>query len=262
MKQLIYLIGLGLLLTACGGESTTASTNSDTTQTDTTVVMLPNIAIDLNALLSKFTTSTNEPFLQDTLYLAEYVSMSDTTALTTDEIKYLSYNYIENEMSFSGKSSIDDAMFFDSLKANKEYEGYIEVIDIGMMKDAKAYVAQKVVLDETTSLLLWFVDYGTYEACPFASGKVLYASVFQNNEVKSCTLVGEDSSSGDAPYWSSDMTLISISKNKITAVKTERNGGDTDEEGNEITFEASTEFELTIDVNGVWVVTAVESAEV
>ncbi|MBK9590081.1 MAG: hypothetical protein IPO32_00865 [Crocinitomicaceae bacterium] len=110
MKQFIYLFGLGLLLTACSGESTTTTSNSDTTKTDT-LAMLPNIAIDLNALLSKFSVSTSEPFVQDTLYLAENVSMSDITALTTDEIKYLSYNYIENEMSFSGKSSIDDAMF-------------------------------------------------------------------------------------------------------------------------------------------------------
>lgn len=261
MKQFIYLFGLGLLLTACSGESNTTTTNSDTTKTDT-LALLPNIDIDVNSLLSKFTVSVNEPFIQDTLYLAEKVSMSDTTALAIDEIKYLSYNYIENEMSFSGKSSIDDAMFFDSLKANNEYEGYVEVIDIGMMKDAKAYVAQKVVLDETTTLLLWFVDYGTYEACPYSSGKTLYASVFQNNEVKSCTLIGEDSSSGDAPYWSSDMILVSITKDKITALKKDSNGGDTDEEGNEITFESSTEYELTIDENGVWVVTAVEAVEV
>lgn len=75
-------------------------------------------------------------------------------------------------------------------------------------------------------------------------------------------MIGEDSSSGDAPYWSSDMTLISITKNKITAVKTDRNGGDTDEEGNEITFETSTEYTLTIDANGMWVVTAVEALAV
>lgn len=256
MKTILYPIAFTLLLTSCGGDTSTTTTTADTTGTDT-LAMLPNIEIDVDALLSKFAISVNAPFIQDSLYLAEKVGMTDTTALTADEIKYLSYNFIENDMSYSGKSSIDEALFFDSLKANNEYEGYLEVIDIGMMADVKAYLAQKVVLDETTTLLLWFIDFATYEACPYSSGKVLYASVFRNNEIKSCTLIGEDSAGGDPPYWGENLTLVSISADKITAVKRDRNGGDTDEEGNEMVDEITTEFELTIDANGVWTVTQV-----
>lgn len=254
MKIHLATIALGLLLTSCGGESGTPAGDSDTTKTDT-VVVIPNITIDVPSLLAKYPAVSAVPFNQDSAYLAE-MEMSDSAKLRADEVRFLSFNFVESDLSYSGKSSIDDALFFDSLKTAGGYESYVEVLDIGMMKDANAYAAQHIALDDSTGLLLWYVDFGTYEACPYFSGKTLYASVFRNNEVKSCTLIGESSGGGDAPYWSETQILFSVENGKMIATKTDRNGGDTDEEGNDIVSESLVTYELVI-VDGMWQVTEV-----
>jgi hypothetical protein len=252
MKNLLYTTGLGILLSACGGESDVVNTTTDTTQTDTTAVAVPNIDIDESALLAKYT-GVSLPFAQDSAYLDD-MAMAESSKLTADEVRYLSYNFLENDMSYSGKSTIDDVLFFDSLKTNDAYEEYLEILELGMMKDANAFAAQKIALDDSTELLLWYVDFGTYEACPYFAGKNLYASVFRNNAVRSATLVGENSGGGDAPYWSSTLTLFSVENGKMQAVKKDLNGGDTDEEGNDIVSESVITYSLEI-INGNWQVT-------
>lgn len=253
MKASYFLLIPATLLMSCGGESESTAEKTDSLKTDTTALMAPNVSINVNSLLAKYTIHASAPLLLDTTYLAE-MELNDSALLSADEIRFLSYNFVENDLSYSGKSSIDDALFFDSLKAAGGYEGYVEVLDLGMMKDANAYAAQKVTLDDTTSLLLWYVDFGTYEACPYFSGKTLYASIFRNNEVRASTLIGENSGGGDAPYWSETMTSFSIENGTMKTVKTDRNGGETDEEGNELVSESTVTYELRI-VNGTWEVT-------
>lgn len=254
MKKIFYVTAFGLLLVSCGGQSDTTTPVHDSIPADSGVVAVPNIAIDINALLAKYTIRSKTPFIQDSTYF-EKQGMIESSALSGDEVKYLSYNFIENDMAYSGKSTIEDVLFFDSLKTNDAYEQYVEVLDIGMMRDANAYAAEKITLDDSTDLLLWYVDFGTYEACPYFAGQNLYASVFRNNEVRSCTLIGEMSGGGDAPYWSETMTLFSVSNGEMLAVKTDRNGGDEDEAGNEIMTESEAIYFLEI-INGNWVVTA------
>jgi hypothetical protein len=250
MKKYFYFAGLGLLLSSCGGESTPGG-DSDTTKTDTVAALPGNTAID-PALLAKFTVSTELPFMQDTAYLAEMI-LNDTNKLTTDELRYLSYGFVDTEVSYEGLIPVEDAFFFDSLKADGSYEGYIETADIGMMIRSDAHVAQKVKLDDSTDVLLWVVDFGTYEACPYASGRILYGSVLRNGVVTSSTILGEDSGGADAPIWSTTVSLVSMTSQGVSVFKTDHNcAGEADEEGNEAVDVSTVDFILTIDANGVW----------
>lgn len=259
MKKLVYLLPFAVVLTSCGGDATVNDTASDSTKTDSTAVLNPNISIDLAGLLAKFPASTALPFEQDSAYLVDQ-TMEDSFKLTGDEAKYLSYNFVESDILFSGKTTIDDVVFFDSLKLSGGYDGYVEVLDLGMMKDANAYAAERLKLDDSTELLMWYIDFGTYEACPYFSGKYLYASIFRNNQITSCIAIGEDSGGGDAPYWSETTTLCAITSGKISATRVDRNGGETDEEGNDMVSESTTTFTIQI-VNGQWEVSADAAAE-
>jgi hypothetical protein len=250
MKKYFYLAGLGLLLSSCGGESTPGG-DSDSTKTDTVAALPANSAID-PALLAKFTVSTAIPFAQDSAYLASMI-LNDTNKLTADELRYLSYGFVDTEVSYEGLIPVEDALFFDSLKADGSYDGYIETADIGMMIRSEAHVAQKVKVDDSTDVLLWVVDFGTYEACPYASGKILYGSVLRNGVVTSTTILGEDSGGADAPVWSTTVSLVSMTSNGITVFKTDQNcAGEADEEGNEAVDVSTLDFILSIDENGVW----------
>jgi len=248
MKNIFYLTTLALLISS----SETTDHNTDSTNTDTVAMRPANIDIDVNALLAKFTIAAPMPFVQDTLYL-EGLNLNDTNSLSSDEVKYLSYGFVETDVSYEGLSPVQDVLFFDSLQADGSYESYISAVDIGMMVRSDAFVAQKVIVDDSTSVLLWIVDYATYEACPYASGKILYGSVLRNGEVTSCTILGEDSGGADAPIWSTTLILVSITKTGITVFKTDENcGGEVDEKDQDIVDLSHLDFILTIDENGVW----------
>jgi len=251
MKNIFYISSLGLLLSSCGGESATSENVTDTAKTDIAALVPENDEIN-QALLEKFKISTELPFVQDSVYLAN-LSYSDTNALTVDEAKYLSFGFVDSDVSYRGLSPVDDFYFFDSLKVNDGYESFMEVIDIGMMIRSDAFIAQKVIVDDSTSILLWIVDYATYEACPYASGKVLYASVLRNNVVTSCTILGEDSSGADAPIWSETLSLLSLTKAGYWVSKRDRNcAGEVDAEENDLVDESSIDYILIIDAKGVW----------
>lgn len=261
MKKIFYLAGLGLILTSCGGDATPADGTTDSTATDTLAMLDSNIVIDVDALLAKFTVSSPLPYMQDTSFLLDAV-ITDSTALTANEAVYLSYGFVENSISYLSQGPIQDFIFFDSLKTSGEYEQYVEVADIGMMVRSEAFVAQKVVVDDSTTLLLWCVSFATYEACPYSSGTVLYATVLRNNAVTSCTIIGEDSAGADAPIWSETRSVASLKVGDYSVWTEDRNcGGDVDEEGNDMVDESTKEFKLTITPQGVWEVEEL-SAEV
>src|SRR5687768_14370396 len=137
MKKYFYLAGLGILLGSCGGSSTPGG-DQDTTQTDSLAVVPGNIDIDEAALLAKFTVSTGLPFVQDSAYLPA-LPKNDTTKLTADEMRYLSFGFVNTEVSYEGLVPVEDALFFDSLHTTGSIDGYMEAVDIGMMIRSDAY---------------------------------------------------------------------------------------------------------------------------
>lgn len=237
-------------MSSCGGESVTGS-DYDTTKTDPVADVPANSAIDPE-LLAKFTVSTTIPFMQDSTYLTG-MTLSDTSKLAADEVRYLSYGFVNTDVSYEGLIPVQDALFFDSLKADGSYEAYIEAADIGMMVRSDAFIAQKVKLDDSTDILLWVVDYSTYEACPYGAGKVLYGSVMRRGQVTSSTILGETSNWADAPVWSSTVSQVSITSEGISVFKTDQNcTGEADQEENEAVDISTLDFILSIDENGVW----------
>lgn len=83
------------------------------------------------------------------------------------------------------------------LKSEGKYGEYVDGLDLAQTKDAVAYPYGKNHLD-TAILLFWYVDYSSYEACPYYSGKQFF--VTNINPTRSFSwLISEEDSGGDPP---------------------------------------------------------------
>lgn len=257
MKKLLYPTVFLLVLNSCGGDSTIESTDKDSSNVAQIDTLKQISTLNLDSLFgNQFEVKTTLPYKIDSIYF-ENLDITQKQ-LTSDQVKFLSDNLAETDFSYSAKSNVEDVLFFDSLKVNDGYEEYMEILDIGMMKDTTAHAVCEIEVDSSTKFFVWYIDYGTYEACPYFAGKSVYLSTLKNGTITSCNLIAEFSGGGDAPYWSENLITAEIGENKIAITKSDRNGGDTDEEGNELIDESLLRFELSLNADGTWTTTEIK----
>lgn len=188
------------LFVACGG----GETNEKETKTDSTATTVDTVSADtiytINPELEKFIGLFKDtsvfPFKIDSAYISTI--HSDDTLIGT-HVKVLMAKMSEHNL--TSESSWDLETFFkiDSLKANKKYGEYVESLDIGMMKHSQIYPGHKLKLNPTTFLLTWQLVYGTYEACPYASGTTIFGTLVYKGEVVESFYLAEDMAAGDPP---------------------------------------------------------------
>lgn len=259
LHSFLFSVSTSSFLMACGGNPETTK-HSDTTAVEVidSVVLDSNIIINTDALMAKYSSEITLPFTPDSTWLID-IELTDSNMLTADEAIYLSYGYVTSDISYQATTCVDDFVFFDSLKQHDEYDAYIETVGLGQMVKSDAYVVQKIILNDSTELLLWLVDFATYEACPYSAGRVLYASVWRNGHITSSTIIGEDSGGGDAPYWGGTSVLPNFTSTGFTVTRKEINGeGEVDENDNEIVTTEQYDFILEISPEGVWMITALK----
>lgn len=255
-RKFIGFIFFSLLL-SCGESSSeiVESLPLETTEIDTSIiadldtaeVMVEKIQIDVVKLLGKLNSDTvyQTPFSLDSNYM-ESIS-EEAPLLTNVEVQYLSSDLIDNQPTEWSSYDIKSFIDIDSMRLMGTYEEYVESIDIGMMQESDAYLLDKIILDSDRFILLWSISYSTYEACPYASGTVVFGTIFENNIALNTATLGEDSGGGDAPYWGSTFTTSQINSELISTNKHEESGGDMDEEtGEEIVDITNKVFEVKI----------------
>jgi len=162
---------------------------------------------------------------------------------------------IDNTPTYWAKRNVNYFIEIDSMKLMGTYENYVENLDVGMMKESIANIHQKIIIDSNNYILLWSIYYSTDEACPYASGTIVFGTYFNNNVAQNTATLGEDSGGGDSPYWASTFITSEITTTSITKYKreVEKEGMDeeTDEEIIEITDNT---FLITITDSGFVVV--------
>jgi hypothetical protein len=146
----------------------------------------------------------NLPFKTDSTYFKEFALKEEMDDAT---VKLLVSN-------FSGSEDYNDNYVYEVLRLNHlkrmaQYEDYVNLLDLGQLKDANAYWIGRIEKGDT-ALILWNVQYSSYEACPFYSGNEIFVSVIHEGIVKKCIKIGEYSTGGDAPYWFENFILFSI----------------------------------------------------
>jgi hypothetical protein len=252
------LIGLSILLFSCKESDTVEITQSDTGEltVDTTFfeqkieqeLIDSTLTIDLDLLLTKVDSDTayHVPFHLDSIYMSTFEDL-DASTLTNAEVEYLSTNLVDNTPTNWSSYSIQSFIDIDSMRLMGTYENYVDNLDIGMMKESDANIHQKIIIDENNYILLWSITYSTYEACPYASGIVVFGTYFYNNLALNTATLGENSGGGDAPYWGSTFITSQINSTLIITNKHEESGGEIDEETGEDIIEISDkEFKVNL----------------
>jgi hypothetical protein len=175
----------------------------DTASVEPIVEPVAEIGDDLQAILDKSDTTYSLPYNVDTnfVHAINYLERSDESALSYLNGQYLAERLLENSPTFNGEYYIKIFCELDSLKSVGAYEEYVRNLDIGMMQVADAFVEGMIQLNDQKQVLLWSINYSTYEACPFASGAAVYGTLLDNYEVINTMLLAEVSSGGDPPSW-------------------------------------------------------------
>lgn len=134
-------------------------------------------------------------------------------------------------------SWLKDFLRIDSLKTAGKYEEYVQQLDIGQLKNAEALVYTKFSYGKGNAYV-WALNIGSYEACPYYGGNVVYLSTVSSDGVhKSTRKILELMSGGDAPMFSSDWGVCRIEKDlTITCSDTSLVGEYTDDGHEEITM--------------------------
>lgn len=255
-RKFLGLIFFTLLLSCGEGDSEIVeSTPIETTTLDTTSnvdldtaeVIEEKVQIDVTTLLRKLNNDTvyQLPFTLDSNYMESIGEENEI--LTNLEVQYLSSDLINNQITEWSSYDIKSFIDIDSMRLMGTYEEYVDNIDIGMMQESDAYLLHKISVDANSFILLWSISYSTYEACPYASGTVVFGTYFNNNMALNTAVLGEDSGGGDAPYWGSTFITSQITSDHILTNKHEESGGDMDEEtGEDIVDVIDKEFEVKL----------------
>ena len=163
----------------------------DTASVEPIVEPVVEIGDQLQAIIGKSDTTYSLPAAVDTNFVHNigFFERSDESAMSYLNGQYLTEQLLESSPTFNGEYYIKIFCELDSLKSVGAYEEYVRNLDIGMMQVADAFVEGIIQLDDQKQILLWSINYSTYEACPFASGAAVYGTLLDNYEVKNTMLL-------------------------------------------------------------------------
>ena len=159
---------------------------------------LPKMPDDISGRVNR---TLNFPFLlnQDAI---NDLNLSDNV-LSQEEVELLS-QYMMIKPGFSDiESRLDSYFYYNQLIDSIGEEAYQNQIDLGMTQYFDAYLHYRVNLSKKKYLLIWSLDYGTYEACPYYEGQYILGTLCADGKISNTVFLGEDSGGGDPPYMSS-----------------------------------------------------------
>jgi hypothetical protein len=208
MKNLfsISLLFYGLISfgDTTGNETPTIDKGSDSSETTDVqkpaevIDTLPEMPAEISGRVNR---TINFPYLlnQDAI---DNLNLSDNV-LSQEEVELLS-QYLIIKPGFSDINSRLNSYFrFNELIDSIGEEAYSNQIDLGMTQHFDAYLHYRVNLTKKKYLLIWSLDYSTYEACPFYAGQYVLATMCADGKISNTVFIGEDSGGGDPPYMTS-----------------------------------------------------------
>jgi len=245
MKNQILFILLTFGIVSCNNStnevsavtnlSKSKSTSTNSTQQNS---FIEDTLPEMPAEISERVNSTIDfPYLlnQDAI---NKLKLSDNR-LTQKEVKLLS-QYLITKQGFSDiESRLDSYFYYNQLIDSIGEEAYNNQIDLGMTQYFDAYLHDRVNLTKKKYLLIWSLDYGTYEACPFYAGQYVLATMCVDGKVSNTVFIGEDSGGGDPPYMSSVFAGSDVWDTYIDVKLFEEHTEDSEMSGEEMDYKES-----------------------
>jgi hypothetical protein len=204
--KLIHFVFAILFLNSCGSneKKDLSETPKDHPQTENFEVVYPD---EFNSLVSKLKPQ-GFPFKVDSAYLKK-MDASRFTLIDNPTALRLFSNFKASEKYKS--YYFEELMAMNLRKQNSTYESYVAQLDLAMLKDVNAYAMARLE-HKDTGVVIWGIEYSSYEACPYYTGWEIYTSVINQGKVISCVKVGGAEDSGDPPVASSMRGLFLVNK--------------------------------------------------
>ena len=159
---------------------------------------------DLGIIISKFTEGGAPPLIIDTAFI--HKSQTKDT-LTAKQLKLLTAKMLDHSLTSMSNWELEKFYQIDSIKVAGKYNEYCSSLDLGMMKYSNVYPMRQIKLDEKTTVLIWELQYGSYEACPHSEGMVVYATIIYLGKPTHSLLLAEYMTAADPPV-STQRTVI------------------------------------------------------
>ena len=220
MRNILYLTSFLFFLCACTSEEKSMTQTSDHESSGAENDSLNAERVPETVVLQSFPKQLNTRIADfDTLALPFHLKHEDLdnfespAELNRSQFSFLYQNF--DKTGIDDYTYIKDASEMYDLKNKGEYEAYVAHLDLAQLRDATAHPFGQINLD-TAVVLLWTVNYSSFEACPFYAGTDLYASVVQNDSVQTTVFLGNESSGGDPPSFGETLLQLKISEQLST----------------------------------------------
>lgn len=208
VKVLYYCLGLGILLSAC-----TAAPKSEKKLPLEKKIVYP---VELNKQLNAFP-NLDLGLVMDSVFLDSLngKSFKHGKKLDMETVKFLTVKMNRDDLTEPNYYYLNDFYKIEQYKKKGKYNDFLDSLDIGMTKDANCYAIGKMEYGDSLALLIWQLNYSSYEACPFFSGSHIFGTIVFNGKVKRTMQFAAYESAMDAPMTSETYQLFRVSKSGI-----------------------------------------------
>ncbi len=174
--------------------------------------------IDVSKLLAKSNQSFELPLIIDSTFIEKYALQGEEAEynLTYPEAKYLGFEFPDGDLVSGGSWRINTFIKIDSMKSVGAYEDYLESLDLGQARYCIGQVIGSLAINSQSQMLIWNLDYATYEACPYGYGTYVFGTIFTNGVGTNTCLLAEESGGGDPPSWGEGYMQTEISDTTVT----------------------------------------------
>ena len=211
LKKFILFGLLSTVLFSCNSE------NTENASKEKSLIEYPDEIKSFVALFSNL----DADFKLNNEFIADSTRNTSKNKLTLEQVKLLSQNLSKDEMTDINEYYLKDYFKIEASKLNKTYEKYLEKLDIGMMKDANCFAIGKIEMGDSVSILIWKMEFTSYEACPVYYGTNFLATVISGKAVVQTLQIACNETAADAPFASEINQEFSISKKGIVKIKSE-----------------------------------------
>lgn len=183
-------------------------------------------------------------FKADSVLFNKIEEDSLLTAISAAEVRAWSGDFFAADTLGDVKWILSEFFRIDSLKASGKYRQYTDHLDLGMTRDVTAGKIDEIRLDDKSSVRLWLLRHGTYEACPFTSGIEVLGTLVYEGKVSACFLLGQELHSSDPPVWLRKETYGDLYSNGLVRIQSKESDceGETDKDNKEIVKSKSEEL--------------------
>jgi hypothetical protein len=132
--------------------------------------------------------------------------------LSSNFVKLLSGKLFSDDATERNSYYLNDYYLIQQAKKDKKYEEYVQKLDIGMMQDANCYALSRIEFGDSLAILIWKIDFSSYEACPYYIGTHILGTLIADGKCLETLQLANMESAADAPMSSNSTQFVKISK--------------------------------------------------